>query len=98
MFLGSKILDIVLVLAFSVMPFGSLGNMQGSREGCGACKHLGGWLEASSVLGSLMSLRGESCQRPHWLSVECGQRFLFLRQNHHYRLLISQHLLTPAVC
>lgn len=32
MFLGSKILDIVLVLAFSVMPFGSLGNMQGSRE------------------------------------------------------------------
>lgn len=35
MFLGSKILDIFLVLAFSLVPFGSLGNMQGSREDVG---------------------------------------------------------------
>lgn len=70
MFLGSRILDIFSVPAFGPVPFGSLGNGQGSREGMGLVDTKVAWPEACSVPGSLMPRGG--CKRPNWPLVKCG--------------------------
>lgn len=51
MFLGSRTLYIFSVPAFGPVPFGSLGNGQGSREGMGLMDTEVAWPEACSVLG-----------------------------------------------
>lgn len=51
MFLGSRILYIFSVPAFGLVPFGSLGNGQGSREGMGLMDTEVAWPEACSVPG-----------------------------------------------
>lgn len=48
MSLGSRILDVFLVQAFDLVTFGSLGTVQGSREGMELT-----WAEACSIPGNL---------------------------------------------
>lgn len=72
MFLGSRVLDIFSVPAFGLVPFGSLGSRQGSREGVGLVDTVVAWPEACSVLESLMPLRAVTGLIGPWLSVAKG--------------------------